>query len=509
MSPRRKSKSKQSYPTLSDTENTESTETELTVKNLHKILGRNKDVIFRDIYINGNHTLPVTVVFVDGLVDLDQMSNYIFKPLILDPRLGLISNLKDTVQLIEDEIIYFPMKERRLKIEDVVQDILNGSTAIVFDEEKIAITYYTQGFEKRGIEEPTGENVIKGSKDAFVETLRTNTATIRRKIKSEKLVIEETIVGRQSMTDIAIVYISELTNKTIVDEVKKRLDRIDIDGIITTTYVEENIIDNHYSVFPQVLTTERPDKFCSNVLQGRVGLIIDGLPAVYIIPATFVQFLQAPEDYAQNYLISSIIRLLRYVLVLVTLVLPSFYISVTTFHHEMIPTELALSIVGSKEGVPFPTFVEVILMLIAFEILVEAGLRLPKTIGQAVSIVGALVVGQSAVEAKLVSPAVVVVIAITAIATFTMPNQDFSNALRLWRFILVIFSSIMGLFGLSMAMLLLLFHLSTLETYGIPYLSPFSGTDQKQVQDTLFRLPVQFFTKRPINLKTTNKKRQE
>jgi spore germination protein KA len=199
---------------------------------------------------------------------------------------------------------------------------------------------------------------------------------------------------------------------------------------------------------------------------------------------------------------------MRYVLMIITLLLPGFYIAITSFHHEMIPTELALSITASKEGVPFPSFVEVIFMLIAFEALLEAGLRLPRNISQAVTIVGALVVGEAAVEARLVSPAVVVIISMTAVASFTMPDQDFSNALRLWRFIIVILTSIIGLYGLSVGGLLLLIHLSKMETFGVPYLTPFVATEDKQLQDTLLRLPLSTMYKRPISLKTTNKKRR-
>ena len=227
-----------------------------------------------------------------------------------------------------------------------------------------------------------------------------------------------------------------------------------------------------------------------------------------MIPGTFGAFLQAPEDYSQSFIISSLIRFLRFALVFVTLFLPGFYISVSSFHIEMIPTDLALAITASKEGVPFLTFIEVLFLLLAFEVLVEAGLRLPKTIGLAVSVVGAVVVGQAAVDARLVSPAVVVIISITAISSFAMPNQDISNALRLWRFIFAVFSSIIGLYGLSIGAILLLHHLSSMEVFGVPYLSPFVGEEGKNLQDSIFRLP--FFTqyKRPISLRTTNKKRR-
>ncbi len=372
---------------------------------------------------------------------------------------------------------------------------------------KKAITLKVLDFDKRSITEPTGENIIKGAKDAFVENLRTNTATTRRKIRTQNLIIEQVKVGRQVQTNIAVVYMKNIANQYIIEETKRRLAGIETDSIQQVGVIEENLQDTKYTTFPQLIYTVRPDKFSANIMEGRVGVLIDGFPISFILPGTLNTFLQAPEDYAQNFIISSISRFMRYLLAFVTLFLPGFYVSITTFHHEMIPTELALAITASKEGVPFPSFVEVLIMLLAFEVILEAGIRLPKSIGQAVTIVGAIVVGDAAVLAKLVSPAVVVIIAITAIASFTMPSQDLSNALRLWRFVIVIVCSIIGLFGLSLAGLLLINHLANMEVYGIPYLSPFVGQEGKQLKDSLFRFPFSAFRKRPISLKTKKEKR--
>ncbi len=486
----------------------EESELELTTANIKQLIKHSSDVVFHEIYINGSKDLPVTMIFIDGVVNIKIVDDNILKPLMQELKLNQREKVDDIIEKIEHGTVYHALINTRDKLEDCISDIIDGSVAFVFDRAKKAVTFDVKGFDKRKITEPTGENVIKGSKDAFIEDLRTNTATIRRKIKTYNLIIEETKIGKQSLTKIAIVYIKGITNTHIVDELKKRLDKINIDGVLSAGVIEESIIDNKYSPFPQIIYTERPDKFCANIIEGRVGVVIDGLPIAYIVPCTLESFLQAPEDYSQNFIISSIIRLLRFILMFVTLLLPGVYVAVTSFHHEMIPTELALAITASKQGVPFPAFIEVILMLTAFEVLIEAGLRLPKTIGQAVSIVGAVVVGQAAVEARLVSPAVVVVIAATAVSSFAMPNQDFSNALRLWRFIFVIMSSFIGLFGLTISGIILLNHLSEMETYGIAYMSPFVGEDNKGMQDSLFRLPFSVNYKRPISLKTVNKKRQ-
>lgn len=477
----------------------------LTSQNLKEIFKDNEDVVFRKIMIN---SVEVTLFFVDGLISNVESSNFVLKPLKQADVFKTAHSEKEIIKNIEAGSIYYVNQNTRDNIKDVISDALIGCTVLIFDHEKKAITFHNYGFDRRSISEPTGENVIKGSKDSFVETLRSNTATIRRKIKSPDLVIEQIIIGKRSHTPVDIVYMKHITNKKIIDELKKRLQNINEDGVLTTSYLVEFIIDSKYTVFPQVIFTERSDKFCSDILEGRIGIVVDGIPASIIIPATFLQCLQAPEDYSKNYIISSIIRLMRFCLFFATLLFPALYTAIVSFHQEMLPSKLATFIEKAKEGVPFPSFIEVIFMLIAFEILVEAGIRLPKAIGQAVSIVGAIVVGQAAVEANLVSPAVVVLIAFTAISSFSLPNQDLSNAVRLWRFIFVIFASIIGLYGMMMGFLILLFILAKIEVLGVPYLSPFVASEYTDIDDTIFRFPVPNQKERPYNLKTEDTERR-
>ncbi|MCQ1530157.1 spore germination protein [Lutispora saccharofermentans] len=481
---------------------------ELNIGNLTALIGHSSDISIKDIYAGAEKAIKVTLIFIEGLVQKDHLSNFILKPLLESPYFRCAKNEDEIIDLIESGGLYFPEQKKLLDIDSAASDILSGNALLIFNKSAAAFSFNVQGFDTRNITEPSNENVIKGPKDSFVETFSTNIATIRRKIRTIDLIIKEVIIGKQTKTPVGILYIRNLANESMVDEITKKIQSIDVDGVLTTSVIEERLRSNKLSPFPQLLYTERPDKFCSNLLEGRVGILIDGLPVTLIAPATFVQFMQAPEDYSQNFIYSSSIRLLRFILTILTLFLPGFYIAVTSFHQEMIPTQLALSIQISKEGVPFPTFIETLGLLIAFEILVEAGIRLPKTVGQALSIVGAVVVGQAAVDAKLVSPAVVVMIASTAISSYVMPNQDFSNAIRLWRFIIAISSSIAGLFGMTIAGILLIYHLCTIDNYSVPYLSPFVSTDSMQFQDTFFRLPLSFMKNRPVNLKTKNKKRR-
>lgn len=472
------------------------------------ILGDSADVIFSDFHIGANGKVKMTLLYIDGLVDTNLINDFILKPLITGEQFNYLDNSRDIVNLIEEGRLYFASHKVVYTTEDCLAEVMMGNVAIIFDNVNTAITFDVKGFDKRSITEPSGENVLKGAKDTFIEVLRTNTALVRRKISTPNLKVKQVVVGEQTITHIAIIYIDGITNANLVDEVIKRIEGLEIDEVVTIGYIEEYIIDNKITAFPLLASTERTDKFCANIISGRVGVLIDGLPMGIVIPGVLNQFLQAPEDYAQNYLVSSIIRLMRYFLMFLTLLLPGFYVSVVTFHQEMIPTDLALSIASSKQGVPFPSFVEVLLMLIAFEILLEAGLRLPKNIGDAVSIVGALIVGEAAVSARIVSPGIVIVVALTALATFTMPNQDLSNALRLWRFVLTIFSSIAGLVGLAIGSLLLLLHLCTIETFGIPYLIPFVSHEGREYADTIFRLPLYLNKYRPDELKVKNKRKQ-
>lgn len=487
----------------------ENKQKDLNSDNLRGILGKSSDVKFIDIYICGDRERAVTIVYVDGMTDSKSISEFVIKPLTEKSRLNREKTDDEVIDAIAHGMVCYPVLATRSDINDVINDVLSGSCAVVFGRAKTAVIFNVKGMEQRSITEPTNENTAKGAKDCFVESLNVNTATVRSKIKTQRLVIETTTVGRQTLTSVGIVYLDGTVNKAIVDEVKRRLDGIIIDGVLEPGFVEEYIIDKKYSAFPQIMATERPDKFCTAILDGRVGLLIDGMPVAYNVPAVLYHFLRTSDDYSQNFWLASVLRLLRYLCLLLTLYLPAFYIAITTFHQEMIPTELALSIVSSKEGVPYPTFLEVIFLQVAFEIIIEAGLRLPKTIGQTISIVGALVVGEAAVNAKLISPAVVVIVALTVISSFTIPTQDLGNAIRLWRFILILAGSMIGLFGICVGAILLLFDLASIETFGVAYLSPFTANEGGNLEDSIIRVPLPFIKKRLASLKTPNERRQK
>jgi spore germination protein KA len=386
---------------------------------------------------------------------------------------------------------------------------MSGMAAFIFDGEKKAIVYDIRTFEKRSISEPTEENVIKGAKDAFVEVLRVNTALIRRRIRSEYLVMESLSVGKVSKTDLALCYISNIANMDTVNKIREKIQAINIDNIPTPAFIEEYLIENPKSLFPQIMYTQRPDRISANLSDGRIALVVDGLPFVYLLPCQLAMLMQSPEDYANHYFVGSALRVLRYLAMVVTLFLPAFYIAATTYQNQMLPVQLALSTQAAKQNVPFSSSTEVLGLLLSFEILIEAGLRLPKTVGTAMSILGGIIVGQAAVSANIISPLVVVIVSLAGIAGFIMPNQDLSSGIRVIRFVFAVLAAIGGFLGLAVGVIVLITHLCSMDNYGLAYMSPFVDIDESNHKDTLFRFPIRYFRKRTQKLSPENHIKQK
>ena len=392
--------------------------------------------------------------------------------------------------MLIDGVVYGYTVKLRDDIDKVTDDLLSGYCAVFIDGfPEACVTFETKSGDKRGIDQPKEEKVVKGAKDAFIEILKTNTMLVRRRLKNRDLKIEQVTLGDKTNTAVTILYIDKFTNPDIVNNVRKRLEAVPSEGILTSTDIEESIVDCPLSPFPQLITTERPDKFCLNLIEGRVGILADGIPIGYLAPGTFTQFFKVPEDKANHYVVGSFLTIMRYIALALTLILPAFYVAVAMYHQEMIPTKLMQSIIQSKQSVPFPTAIEVIGMLVSFELLQEAGLRLPNPIGETVSIIGALIVGQSAVEAKVVSPVVIIVVAMAGIAGYTMPNQDMGSALRLCRIGLVVAAIFFGMYGLALGLCIIIYHLCYLESFGVPYMTPFVGNEGKSIAKAFTREP--------------------
>lgn len=475
---------------------------------LKNIFASCADFECREIFIGENPALRCHACYIDGIVSGSDVSGDILRPLTEAGRFSQCSDLKDCFSLIVRGAVYSASMQECPTTDEAVAAILQGCCALVFDGLGRAVCFEARTSNTRSISEPSIEKTIKGAKDAFVETLRINTSLVRRKLRHPRLKLIQTTVGRKSRTTVAVMYIDGIAKPQRVSELMRRLSSIDLDGLTATGCIEQYIVENPRSPLPQLLHTERPDKFAMSLLDGRIGLIADGLPLGFLMPATFSAFMRASESKTQNAVISSLLSVIRHVALLLSLMLPAFLVAVAMYHQEMIPTKLLLSMIQAKQSVPFSVVTEVLTMLFAFEILQEAGLRLPDPVGQTVSIIGALIVGQSAVEARVVSPIAVIVVATAGIAGFTTPSQDMGAAVRMYRFLLVIAAALGGMFGLMAVLVLIIYHMCSLENMGIAYMSPISEGRFGSLGAQLLRKPLPDDKERDPDLAAWDRRRQ-
>ena len=481
----------------------------ITLARLEEIFRDCVDFVRRTVWVGEDPERTVTMVYLSGMVRMERVSDYLLRPMAQDPELARCAGVVPMMERMRQGALYNLTIEARNSLDQVVFDLVAGWCVLVFPGETTVLSCFTGTEEKRSISAPDNETVLKGAKDAFVESLRTNTSIVRRHLKAPELRIREQTVGRRSLTLVDVLYVEGIADPGLVEQVWDKLADMDVDGVFSTGGIEEYLVPAHRTPFPLVQYTERSDRFCAGLCEGRVGLLIDGVPLGYLTPAVLGNFLQAPQDKSSSWLLATTLTLLRYACMLITLFLPALYVAMVTFHQEMIPTKLALSIIAAKQDVPFRSGFEVIVLLLAFEILQEAGLRLPQSIGQTVSIIGGLVVGSAAVEAKIVSPAVLIVVAIAGIAGYTMPSQELSGALRIWRFLLALLASVAGLFGAVIAAAALVIHLAGLESFGVPYLTPFAVSAGKEAREHVFlRRPLPQIKDRPPALHPLNRRKQ-
>ena len=476
----------------------------------------NSDIVIRDFtLIANNHEYNASLIFIDGLADTQIINSSVLKPLMLRNKANTYTENKtnpEEKQIISEfnnnDVIIRKIKKFNLKnyiynhlipqnsvtmlekFEDIFVNINIGNSILLVDNIDVAYNIDAKGFKQRSISSPQNEIVVRGPQEAFVENIRTNTSMLRRFVNSENLVIESSTAGKISKTQIAVCYLKDIANNDLVAEVKYRINNLDIDYLTSSGQLEQLIQDNGSSLYPQLIATERPDKVAIHLLEGRVAIIVNDTPYVLVAPGVLSDFMSSPEDANYKFQFSNMLKFIRLIAVFFALFLPGIYVAVTSYHHELLPTELLFTIEAARETVPFPVIFEILLMEISFELIREAGVRVPSPIGPTIGIVGGLILGEAAVSANLVSPILIIVVAITAICSFSIPDFSLNFTIRISRFIYILLGYMAGFLGIAVGMFIQIVLLCRLKSFGCPYITPFILNNNKRSLTSYFLPPI-------------------
>ena len=457
------------------------------------------DLIINYSQINTPKPIRFACVYISNMISNQILSDYSTElgKILISEQGHKVKAPTGLFSLLSNQFAGFRRVSQGSGIGKLTEVLLSGELIFLIDghDEFLSIDAYSP--DGRAVAEPSTQSVVRGPKEGFTESLGINIALIRKRLRDKALKAESLIVGTRTKTKVALMYISDIAKPEIVDELRRRIGAIKIDGVLESGYIEEMIKDNRYSIFPTFLNTEKPDTATACLLEGKVAILVDGTPFVLTAPTLFAEFFQASEDYYHQFHIATLVRLFRYTAFVFSMFIPAIYITLANFHQEMVPTPLLINIIAQHEGTPFPTTVEVLLMQAIFEILREGGIRTPRVVGSAIAIVGALVLGQAAVDAGIISDIIVIIVAITTISNFAIPNYAMGNAARLVRFTMIFIVSALGFMGLLMGAIALLVELCRLKSVGVPYMSPFAPKAKTALKDTFIRFPLWKNTTRP------------
>ena len=472
------------------------------LKNIEKIIkekyGNSSDLVFRYISKFSNSLM---YVYLESVSSDDKISDFLVKNISNNNK----NLFEDTLSFLKNSI-YSSHLYIETNLEECFTKLSNGFTLIFVQNSSKFISIETKIMLDRGVVESTSESIIRGPKDSFTENNSKNIGLIRKRIKTNDLWFKEIIVGTKTKTKVTVSYINGVADKEKIEILLDRISKINIDGILDSGYIREFLCLEKKNFFPKIKSTERPDLASMSLLEGKIVILVENSPFVLITPSTLIDYIHTPEDYYQKWKNVNVTRILRFISFILTIVTPAFYVAVTTFNQEMIPNELLISLAIQQDGVPFPTAFEVLMMMITFEILRETDIRIPSPMGASISIVGALVLGEAAVSAGVVSPIVIIVVAITSTCGLLFTDIDFVNALRFWRFVFLLFATISGMIGIILATILLIFKLAEMDTDGVPYLEPFSPLHKEELKDSIIKAPINKLNKRPRYLTNNIKK---
>lgn len=450
----------------------------------------NSDIILREFSVNyGNKPVEAFIMFFDGMSDRNIINRFILAPLMVNSLMRLNETAKDLKEYVSEQLLPHCQVKIEKRYGNIIDTINSGGCALFVNGLAVCFAADVKGWEHRGIERPNNEIVIRGPQEAFNELLRTNIAQVRKRLKDRNLIAEDVSVGKISKTQCTLLYIKNVVNERLVDEIKRRLESIRVDYMLDSGILEQLIEDSTIYPSPQMISTERPDYVTELLTDGKAAIIVSGSPNVLVVPVTAYELMHSAEDIYIRYPYANLLRWVRYIALFVALLLPAVYIAIINYHYEMIPTDLLLAIEASREKVPFPSVVEILLMELSFELIREAGLRVPGPIGPTLGIIGALILGQAAVAANIVSPILIIIVAVTGIGSFAIPNFSLAYSIRIMRFIFIILGSMAGFLGVTLGLFLMGIWSTALKSFGVPFMAPLGPRTSHSHRDVFFRAP--------------------